>query len=103
MTVQVVSTSHHVDEDGSGSDPGYEYDLMTLRAPSGLEVTARTYSDTPHQVSLLRFTRNGEPVGQGDVKRLHMGSVAAIATFLRGQQFTSVQWLGGESYVEVLE
>ena len=49
------------------------------------------------------FTLNGEPVGQGDVKRLYMGSVAAIATFLRGQQFTSVQWLGGESYVEVLE
>jgi hypothetical protein len=105
MTVEVLSTSHHVEADEPDSDGTvawcYEYDLMTLRAPSGLEVIARTYSGTPHHVTLLRFTMNGEAIGQGDVKRLYLDSVATIADFLRARSFTSVQWFGGDTYVEV--
>lgn len=102
---ELISRSHHVDQEDPGASGmvawRYEYDLLTLRAASGLEVTARTYTDTPEEVSLLRFTLQGQQVGQGDVKQSHMDAVAAFRSLLREEGFISVTWLGGSRYVDV--
>jgi len=79
----------------------YEYDLLTLRASSGLEVSARTYTDEPKAVSLLRFTIHGHEVGQGDVKKSHMDAVEAFRSLLLREGFDSVRWLGRSEYVDV--
>ncbi|GAA5122382.1 hypothetical protein GCM10023339_40680 [Alloalcanivorax gelatiniphagus] len=105
MHAELISRSHHIDQDEPDASGivawRYEYDLVTMRATSGLEVTARTYTDTPGEASLLRFTLHGQDVGQGDVKRSHMDAVAAFRFLLREEGFDSVTWLGGAGYVGV--
>jgi len=105
VNAELVSRSHHIDEDEPDASGmvawRYEYDLLMLRATSGLEVSARVYTDTPGEVSLLRFTLQGQDVGHGDVKKSHMDAVAAFRSLLREQGFDSVRWLSESGYVDV--
>ena len=102
MDVRLADRSHHLEQDEPDSDGlvgwTYEYDLYVLVA-SQLEVTARSYTDTSHEVSLLAFRCDGAPIGLGDVKQSHVAAVEAAAGYLRSMGFTSVQWLDGETYV----
>jgi hypothetical protein len=102
---ELVSRSHHIDQDEPDTSGTvawrYEYDLLTMRAASGLEVVARTYTDAPAEVSLLRFTLEGQQVGQEDVRKSHMDAVAAFRSLLRREGFDAVTWLGGSGYVDV--
>lgn len=94
MKVLLADKSHHVEQDDSDAAGKvgwrYEYDLYVLVA-ADLAVTARSYADTPHEVSLLRFRFDGEPIGLGDVKMSHNDALVAVTAHLHQMGFTSVQ------------
>lgn len=105
VQIELIARTHHVDSDDPDASGmvawRYEYDLITLRASGGLEAIVRAYADAPRDANLLRFTLNGDPIGQADAKKSHSEAVAAVASFLRDEGFKSVQWLESEGYVEV--
>lgn len=94
VEVELISRTHHIDTDEPDTSGvvgwRYEYDILTLRTSDGLEGEARTYSDEPSAVTLLRFSLGGERVGQGDVRKSHSGALAALTAFLAGEGFESV-------------
>lgn len=97
VQVELIARTHHVDEDEPDASGmvawRYEYDLLTLRAACGLEAVVRTYSDDPRNATLLRFSLDGQSLGQGDVKTSHPDALAALTSYLVNDGFESVRGL----------